>query len=242
MAAIVLVHGGFCGGWIWRSVADRLRAAGHDVYAPTLTGLGERAHLASPSIDLGVHVADVAGLLSFEQLQDVVLVGHSYGGLIVQLVTDQVAATLARCIYVDALLLEDGESIVDPDLGIPEAPAALRAAASANNGSLPVPATTAGPAGASVAATRLTPHPFRTFEQHVVLRGGGPPATYLTCLDRPASSDPVARFTAAKFELARSRAAARGWECVDDPGSHFGLLSEGSGRLAAMISTRASAP
>ena len=109
MTAIVLVHGGFCGGWIWRPVADRLRAAGHDVYAPTLTGLGERCHLADPAIDLDVHAEDVLNLLRFEDLGDVLLVGHSYGGLILQLVADRAPERLARCIHVDALMLEHGE-------------------------------------------------------------------------------------------------------------------------------------
>jgi len=79
----VLVHGAWHGGWCWKKVVPALRAAGHEVYTPTLTGLGERAHLANPAIDLATHIADVVNLLEAEELAKVVLVGHSYGGMVV---------------------------------------------------------------------------------------------------------------------------------------------------------------
>lgn len=82
-STFVLVHGGFAGGWVWQDIADRLRSAGQDVYTPTLTGLGERAHLGTPDVGLGTHVQDVVAVLEYEALQDVVLVGHSYGGFVV---------------------------------------------------------------------------------------------------------------------------------------------------------------
>ena len=83
MATYVLVHGAWHGGWCWGRVTPLLRAAGHVVYTPTLTGLGERAHLLSPAIDLGTHVEDVVRVLHYEDLSDVVLVGHSYGGMVI---------------------------------------------------------------------------------------------------------------------------------------------------------------
>jgi pimeloyl-ACP methyl ester carboxylesterase len=241
VTAIVLVHGGFCGGWIWRPVADRLRAAGHDVFAATLTGLGDRVHLADPAIDLDVHAQDVLNLLRFEDLRDVVLVGHSYGGLILELVGDRAPERIARRIYVDALVLEHGESITGDDRGVPQAVALHRANAAANNGFLPVPGSTAAGAAADPVAARLTPHPFACFEQALVLEGrsDGIAGDYIACLDRPASDDPIARFTAASFALSRARAEARGWEVVDDPASHFGILAEGAERLADFILARA---
>jgi len=114
MTTIVLVHGGFCGGWIWRAVAEPLRGMGHEVFTPTLTGLGERVHLADPAINLDVHAQDVVNLLEFEDLRDVLLVGHSYGGIALSLVSDRARARLARRIYVDALVLHDGESVLEP--------------------------------------------------------------------------------------------------------------------------------
>ena len=113
MATFVLVHGGWSGGWIWAGVARELRSAGHEVFAPTLTGLGERVHLASPEIDLEMHVLDVVNVLRFERLEDVVLVGHSYGGMVVTGAAERVPEQIARLVYLDALVPRDGESVAD---------------------------------------------------------------------------------------------------------------------------------
>ena len=83
MATFVLVHGGYGGGWQWKEVAMRLRAAGHEVYTPTLTGLGERAHLAHSEIGLDTHIQDILMVLEYEALHEVILVGHSYGGMVI---------------------------------------------------------------------------------------------------------------------------------------------------------------
>ncbi len=99
----VLVHGAWHGGWCWKRVVPALRAAGHEVYTPTLTGLGERAHLANPAIDLSMHIADIVNLLEAEELDKVVLVGHSYGGMVVTGVADRAASRLRRVVYLDAL-------------------------------------------------------------------------------------------------------------------------------------------
>lgn len=80
LTTFLLVHGAWGGGWHWRRVADRLRSRGHIVFTPTLTGLGERAHQLHPGINLSLHIADVLGVIKYEQLNDIVLVGHSYGG------------------------------------------------------------------------------------------------------------------------------------------------------------------
>jgi len=109
----VLVHGAWHGGWCWKKVVPALRASGHEVYTPTLTGLGERAHLANPAIDLATHVADVVNLMEAEELNEVVLLGHSYGGMVVTGVADRAAARLRRVIYLDAFLPEDGKSLLD---------------------------------------------------------------------------------------------------------------------------------
>ena len=110
MATFVLVHGGLHGGWCWKRVAERLRAQGHDVYTPTLTGLGERSHLLNPSIDVDTHVADILGVLEWEDLHDVILVSHSYGGLPTTGAAARAPARIAHRIYLDALRPEDGES------------------------------------------------------------------------------------------------------------------------------------
>ncbi|TAK98271.1 MAG: alpha/beta hydrolase [Rhodospirillaceae bacterium] len=111
MANYVLVHGGAHGGWCWRRVVALLRAAGHDVYAPTLTGLGERAHLVSPGIDLDTHIQDVVGVLRYEDLYDVILVGHSYGGMVITGVADRALSRVGHLVYLDAAHPGDGQSL-----------------------------------------------------------------------------------------------------------------------------------
>ena len=110
----VLVHGAWHGGWCWGRVADLLKAQGHRVYTPTLTGLAERGHLASFEIDLSIHAADVANLIQWENLSDIVLVGHSYGGMVVsQAVEELPAGAVSSIVFLDAFLPADGMSLLD---------------------------------------------------------------------------------------------------------------------------------
>jgi pimeloyl-ACP methyl ester carboxylesterase len=111
MATFVLVHGGWHGGWCWKKVVPLLRGAGHEVFTPTLTGLGERAHLLAPDIDLTTHVNDILGVLEFEDLQEVHLVGHSYGGMVISGVAEHAGARLAHLVYLDAFLPEHGKAL-----------------------------------------------------------------------------------------------------------------------------------
>jgi pimeloyl-ACP methyl ester carboxylesterase len=113
MSVYVIVHGGFMGGWAYRSVANFLRAAGHEVFTPTLTGFGERAHLASPEIDLNTHIQDVVGVLECEDLQKVILVGHSYGGIVITGVAERVPERLSRLVYVDTMIPKNGQGWLD---------------------------------------------------------------------------------------------------------------------------------
>lgn len=113
MATYVLIHGAWHGGWCWRIVARALRRAGHEVYAPSLTGLGERKHLARPDIDLETHIRDVVGLLEMEGLGDVILVGHSYGGMVVTGAADRAAGRIRELVYLDAFVPESGKCLLD---------------------------------------------------------------------------------------------------------------------------------
>jgi pimeloyl-ACP methyl ester carboxylesterase len=100
-------------GWGWKKVAERLRAIGHDVFTPTLTGLGERAHLLAPDIDLTTHIEDVLGVLEYEDLVNVVLVGHSYGGMVIAGVADRAPSRIATLVYLDAFFPETGKALRD---------------------------------------------------------------------------------------------------------------------------------
>src|SRR5215469_12807242 len=113
MATYVLVHGGGHGGWCYQRVARLLRAEGHEVLTPTLTGLGERAHLLDEHVDLERHVTDVAAVLRFEDLRDVILVGHSYGGMVITGAADREADRVGRLVYLDAATPTNGQSLVD---------------------------------------------------------------------------------------------------------------------------------
>ena len=107
----VIVHGAWGGGWAFKQVDDLLTADGHKVYRPTLTGQGEKVHLASTNIDLSTHIQDIVNVILYEDLHDIVLVGHSYGGMVITGVADRVPDRLKHLIYIDALLPVDGESV-----------------------------------------------------------------------------------------------------------------------------------
>ena len=113
MSVYVLVHGGFTGGWSWAQVARLLRAAGHEVYTPTLTGFGERAHLASPEIGLHTHIQDIVGVLQCEDLRQVILVGNSYGSMVNTGVAEREPERLARLVVVDGFIPKNGQTGFD---------------------------------------------------------------------------------------------------------------------------------
>jgi pimeloyl-ACP methyl ester carboxylesterase len=113
MTTFVFVAGGWHGGWCWKRVAERLRKLGHEVHTPSLTGLADRAHLNGPNVTLQTHVDDVLGVLRWEDLKDVVLVGHSYGGMPISGVTDRRPDLIRTVVYLDALWPEDGECTAD---------------------------------------------------------------------------------------------------------------------------------
>lgn len=112
-ATFVLVHGAWHGGWCWQRVGDRLSAQGHRVFAPTLTGVCERSHLDSPSVDLSTHVHDVVNEIRWKDLENVVLVGHSYGGMVITGVAEQLASKIGSIVYLDAFVPGDGQSLRD---------------------------------------------------------------------------------------------------------------------------------
>ncbi len=171
MANIVLIHGAFHGGWCWRLVASLLRRAGHEVFTPTLTGLGERAHLIGPAVDLDTHISDIVNAIEMEELTDVVLVGHSYGGMPVTGAADRMADRLSALVFLDAVIPKDGQTAI--------------AARSSEPGYTPLPksmdeilvppfdAANFGLTGdhATWANRRLTPHPLATMTQSIRLSG-----------------------------------------------------------------------
>ena len=175
MATYVLVHGGGHGGWCYGRVAPLLRAEGHDVYTPTLTGLGERAHLLDDRVDLHRHVEDVVAVLDFEDLYDVVLVGHSYGGMVITGAADRAARRVGRLVFLDAANPVNGQSLVDVSGPIIEAVRPMGRVVDGIELVL-LPAPDAGllygvtdPRDLAWMAERLTGHPWKCFEQRLEL-------------------------------------------------------------------------
>ena len=176
MADYVLVHGGGHGGWCWDRLAPLLRYEGHRVYTPTLTGLGERKHLLTASTDLNTHIADIVGVLDYEDLQDVVLVGHSYGGMVITGVADQARGRIGQLVFLDAAIPRNGEALVDTSPGIRTvAEVGLRTVDGVELVLWPDPRLVAI-YGVTEAADRawlepkLTPHPWRSFNQKLLLK------------------------------------------------------------------------
>src|SRR5664279_2079576 len=125
MAIFVVAHGAWGAGWVWKKMHPLMTACGHRLITPTLTGLGERSHLASPAIDLETHIADILGVLKFEDLSGINLIGHSYGGMVATGVADRARERIAKLIYIDAFAPNDGDSVMSI---IPEASRAQRKA------------------------------------------------------------------------------------------------------------------
>ncbi|WP_437829305.1 alpha/beta fold hydrolase [Sorangium sp. So ce1153] len=169
----VLVHGGWHGGWCYKRVAAPLRARGHEVYTPTLTGLGERSHLLAAGVNLSTHVADIVNLLRWEELTDVVLCGHSYAGMVITGVTGLVPERIRSVVYVDAYLPEEGQNMLDM---VPEPfQKSFQASASKNGGLImpPIPSEILGvnPRDRAWVDAQCTSQPYATFLECVAGRG-----------------------------------------------------------------------
>jgi pimeloyl-ACP methyl ester carboxylesterase len=185
----VLVHGACHGGWCWTRVARILRAAGHDVFTPTLTGFGERAHLLTADVGPATVVQDVVAVIEAEELTGVVLVGHSFGALVALGVADRVPDRIARVVLLDGVVVEPGE----PGFaGLPAEAVAQRIEQAKATGGLTYPAPPPAAFGVSDPddlawiGRRLTPHPLRTYTESFGLRaplGNGLPITYVCCTD-----------------------------------------------------------
>jgi pimeloyl-ACP methyl ester carboxylesterase len=173
MATYVLVHGGWQGGWSYQRVARLLRKTGHEVYAPTLTGLGERSHLARTHINLDTHITDVANTILWEDLFDVILVGHSYGGMVITGAADQLPERIKTLVYLDALVPQNGSTLFTLR---PEYLQSFVSQIGAAQGALvpPRPGSafdTALPEDWAWMDSKTTPHPFACFSQSIRLTG-----------------------------------------------------------------------
>jgi pimeloyl-ACP methyl ester carboxylesterase len=186
MSTFVLVHGAWHGGWCWRAVRRLLDRAGHEVLAPSLTGLGERKHLARPDVDLETHIGDIVSILEMEDLRDVVLVGHSYGGMVVTGAADRAHERIKRIVYLDAFVPENGRCVLD--YVVPERAARMREEGEQTGSVSPPPLSLWGltePEHIDFVKPREVRHPYRTMSQRIILRNeavlAGIPKTFIYC-------------------------------------------------------------
>ncbi len=215
MTDIVVCHGAWSAGWAWTRMRALMRAAGHELHVPTYTGLGERQHLASPRDDLDTHVTDVCNALHCEDLHDVVLVGHSYGGMVATGVADRARERLARLVYLDAFVPRDGQSLAD--LAGPNGGNATRERARAAGGDgwlvppNPLPPDTSEADRAWIMPRRYA-QSLRCFEQKIRLAAEpAMPRAYIYC-QRAAPGDPFRQFL--------DRATSEGWPHFEIDSSH----------------------
>lgn len=201
MTTYVLVHGAWHGGWCWSRVRRALMATGSDVYTPTLTGLGERAHLASREVDLETHIGDVLGMLEAEDLTDIILVGHSYAGVVITAVADRAAQKIAHLVYLDAAVPRDGQCLYDCVPTQLKTHVEGHATLGGEGWRVPVAAASAQFLGLKReedvrwVMPKLTPHPIRTFRETVQLGSKLAPAprTYINCIGDKALGQPKPR-------------------------------------------------
>jgi pimeloyl-ACP methyl ester carboxylesterase len=250
-ATFVLVPGQWTGAFVWHRVTPLLRAAGHDVYEVTCTGLGDRVHLASPDIDLDTHITDVVNVIEFADLHDVVLVGHSYAGMIITGVAERVPERLRMLVYLDASVPSDGQNVYDFDFIDEETRREVIAADIAGSmeagmpGFLPVfpeigewvRGMVTDPAEAEWFISRLVPHPLLSDQQPVKL--GNPlaaalPRAYILCTaDKDMEADPQMDPYVLHAERVRSDPL---WRVIEMDNNHVVNLNDPQGTADVFMS------
>ena len=206
---IVFVHGAWGGGWQYTKVQPLLEQAGHTVYRPTMTGLGERVHLGGPAVGLSTHIEDIVKVLEFEELEEVVLVGHSYGGMVIAGVADRVPERIAKLVYFDAILPEDGESVASLF-----GDAIDSMATAGGGGTEPWQLVPRWVEEGELPPVDV-PQPLLTFTEPIVLENPEAalvPGVFLLTVEAGKEVD--------DFDAFADRARERGWEVVQMEGSH----------------------
>jgi pimeloyl-ACP methyl ester carboxylesterase len=228
VATFVLVHGAWHGAWCWRRVARLLTRNGHEVFAPTLTGLCERSHLLTPAIGLDTHILDVVNEMRWQQLNDVVLVGHSYGGMVISGVAEQMERAISSFVVLDGFIPETGQAVID--LQIPSTQESLRAAEASG-------ATTVPPRSAAFfnvnekdrawVDAQCTPLPLKCFLQKPTLtRARERIANKVYIRATGYASEP--------FDRAMANARAKGWQVHEVACGHDVMLDQPE-RLADIL-------
>jgi len=219
VATFILVHGAGHGGWIWRKVVGPLRALGHEVYTPTLTGCGERCHLVAPEVGLSTQIQDIVNVLEYEDLEDVVLVGHSWAGLVISGVIDRLPHRLAQGINLDGIVPKDGECRFDLTPGAREALGEAWLIP-------PPPAETFGvtdPFDVAWMTERLTPMPVASYTERLRLQNPGRTMVRQSYIHCQGYLLPAALENIKTISLARVR--ERGWPVYELDAPHDAMVT-----------------
>ncbi len=229
MATFVLVHGAWHGGWCWQKVSPFLEAAGHEVYAPTLTGLAERASELSPDVGLDTHIQDIVGLLVGKDLHGVILVGHSYGGMVITGVVDAVPERIAHLVYLDTFVPRDGDAMVSVS------PLVIRPLLRKQTRADGWRVDSRGDYGVTTEPDRswvlskVTPQPLKTLEQPLHLKNPAivstKPRTYIECFSGGFFSLPMQRIVAHILAPRALPPTEAGWRLRQLPTGHDAMIT-----------------
>lgn len=212
MATFLVAHGAWSAGWVWKKMHALLRARGHELYAPTYTGVGERVHLAHKGIKLSDHIADMLNVIEFNSLDRFILIGHSYGGMVATGIADRVPEKVAKLVYLDAFAPKDGKAAFDH---MPAETRARMEASAVDGWRLPPSPTPPDTSPEDVAwiTPRRMHQPIETFREPLTLKNGETkiPRSYIYAA-RSAPGDMFRQFA--------ERARAEGWQYFEMDASH----------------------
>jgi pimeloyl-ACP methyl ester carboxylesterase len=221
MASFVLVHGAWHGSWCWKRVRQGLQAQGREVFTPTLTGVAEHSHLLSPAVNLETHILDIVNLIRWEELTDIVLCGHSYGGCVISGVADRMPERIRSLVYLDAFVLEDGDNLLQH---LPEMRATRLLEGAKNVGEgwkvPPIPAAVfnVNAADCEWVDRQCTLHPLATMQQRLRLTGGIPRIQNITFILATGYTE------GSPFPPFYEKAKAKGWKTRTAPCGHDVML------------------
>jgi pimeloyl-ACP methyl ester carboxylesterase len=231
MATFVLVHGAWHGSWCWKRVRKALQERGHDVFTPTMTGVGERLHLLSPRVNLDTHIEDVVNLIRWEELSDIVLCGHSYGGCVITGVADRVPDRIAALVYLDAFVPEDGQGLFDI---LPSSYKSLQLEAAQRDGEgwkvppIPSEVFNLNSSDREWVNSQCTMQPIATFQQAINLSGKVDALEQVTFILATGFDD-------SPFTVFYERARARGWKTLTMPCGHDVMLDRPADLTRALL-------
>jgi pimeloyl-ACP methyl ester carboxylesterase len=228
MAMFVVAHGAWSAGWAWKKMRPLMRSAGHELWTPTYTGLGERVHLGHADVNLDTHIQDIVAVLESEDLSEVILIGHSYGGMVATGVADRARERIAQLVYLDAFAPTDGQAVFD--LVPPDIAAKMRAAAQASESGYgippnPMPSDTS-PEDQAWAVPRRPPQPLQAFATKLKLSAEpSAPRTYIYAKKAGIGDN---------FRQFYQRAQREGWKTYEIESSHNPHITNPRGLLAIL--------